>query len=117
MEKEKPQRRFESLEDEMLYRMSISGWCNESSGSIVCPTTGYFARISINEQELPEIADAFEQVFAGAKFTQHDQVLGHWLVSDRGGQVQVTMYDSEPEVIHDFRQLNRAYKSWLRGQT
>ena len=117
MERETPGGKFNNLTDQMLYRLSIDGWCNESSGSAEAPT-GWFARISISLAELPEIVDAFDEPMAGAGFVETESLIGHHLIIEDGsGPLRVIAYDSEPELRSDYRALTTAYDEWTGGRS
>lgn len=101
--------RFVDLTSQMRYRLSIDGWCNESAGE---PGSGYLARISISEQELPEIVDAFEEVLDGSGFTESGStadLIGHFLVTEsEAGQVDVASYASESQVQREYERVRAA---------
>src|SRR4051812_4606507 len=84
--------------DRALLRMVNNGWANASAGSEFAPT-GFFARISNTEPELGEIVDAFREEFADAELTDHSQLVGHFLLTDRFGNVTVTDYPDEDSLV------------------
>ena len=111
MEGERNKARFDSLRDEMLHRLGMDGWANESSGEVESPT-GRFSRISITTPELAEIEDAFKEVFEGAEFDDHRSLIGHYLVVDSGGDVRVSQFDSEQPLKSAYNLLKKRYGEW-----
>jgi hypothetical protein len=112
-ESERPRGKFVDLTEEMLYRLSLDGWANESTGDVASPI-GWIGRISISREELPEIEDAFGEVFEGAGFEDRAGLIGHWLLSeDNFGFVEVHEMDSEEELVAIYRELSAEYDRWL----
>lgn len=107
-----PRTKFADLTEEMLYRMSLDGWCNEQNGRSEA-TTGWFARVSISRDELSEVAQAFEEEMAGAGFTDTTALVGHFLLrEDDQGFVEVFEYDNEEEVKKAYGVLERQFEAW-----
>jgi hypothetical protein len=83
--------KFDSDRDRLLYVMSLEGWANASSGNVECPT-GFFARISNEPREVPEIRDAFPTESAGIS---NADIVGHFLcVENDQGFWYVTRYET-----------------------
>lgn len=113
-EGEPPQHKgkFDSDIDAALYELSLHGWANESSGNVEAPT-GWFGRVSISREELPEIAEAFEEEFRREGFTELAGLIGHFLVrEDSVGFVYVDEFDGEDEAKEEYERLDREYSEW-----
>lgn len=103
--------KFRDAVDEMLYTLSLHGWANES-GDVESPT-GFFARISITRQELPEVVEAFQDEIAAQGFTDTAALIGHFLLfEDSQGFVEVDEYDDEPSLRIAYEGLEALYSQW-----
>lgn len=104
--------KFESYRDEKLHEFSLHGWANASSGDVQSPV-GWFARISISIDELPEIVEAFEGHYSGEGFQELKPLLGHFLLGeDCEGSVSVTQFETEAELVRAYEELDAAYSAW-----
>lgn len=109
--------RFNNTDEEMLYRLSLHGWANASSGEVDA-ITGFFARIAISAAELPEIVEAFEEDIAEVGVTSTAGLIGFWLLREHSdGFVTVEECDSEPDLIQAYEALERDYGSWLGDES
>ncbi len=95
--------------------LAHSGWANQSSGSIECPSTGAFARISNYPNELDELFGAFEEDLRMLRVAPRD-LLGHFLLQDKGAQVMVTKYEDERQLESAYELLAAQYEAWRAGQ-
>lgn len=101
---------FDSARDELLHAMSLEGWANASSGDVECPT-GFFARISNDSREIPEIRDAFPTESAGIS---NADIRGHFLcVENSQGFWYVTRYDNARALVQAYNALEAEYSEWL----
>lgn len=108
-----PRGKYGNHIDETLYVMSLEGWANESSGDVEAPT-GWFARISINEQELPEVVLAFMEDIQNIGLDTPSALLGHWLLRENSiGFVDAEEYDTEDELKAAYDELDGRYGEWL----
>jgi hypothetical protein len=102
--------KFDSDRDRLLYVMSLEGWANASSGSVECPT-GFFARISNDAREIPEIRQAFPTETAGIS---NALIRGHFLcVEDSLGFWHVTRYETQRALERAYKALEAEYIEWL----
>lgn len=105
--------KFNSARDEALYRMTLTGWANQSSGDQASPT-GFFARISIYPNELAEIIEAFEDELREVGSPEPRDLLGDFtLHEDDLGFVTVIKHDDETSAQAAYDELNAAYEAWL----
>lgn len=101
--------KFDSDRDELLYVMSLEGWANESSGHVESPM-GFFARISNYPRDIEGIRDAFPEE---TRPVSDEEMTGHFLCRENDlGFWYVFTYDSEAELISEYRRLERAYSDW-----
>lgn len=103
--------KFNSARDELLYRLAVEGWANETSGDVQS-RTGWFARISNAVDELGEIRSGFEDdiVHLGAAALAASE--GHFLlVEDGQGFVDVTSYENYRDLIADYRIREEVYET------
>jgi hypothetical protein len=102
--------KFDSARDELLYVMSLEGWANASSGNVECPT-GFFARISNDAREIPEIRQAFPDESAGIS---NADIRGHFLcIEDSLGFWHVTRYETARALELAYSALEAEYIEWL----
>lgn len=121
MESEPQPRLPEPLDDltprnEVLRVMMDDGWANASTGDVASPT-GRFGRITNTPAELPEVVLAFEDDLQRLGLERAEELLGHFLVIDRGaGPADVVQYGSSRQLIRDYEQLKLAYALWRARQ-
>jgi len=112
---ETPRGRFNSLRDEMLYRMSLDGWAGASAGDVASPY-GFFSRITNEPSELESLEDAFGEMFEGANFTATDELVGSFLITESSqGFVDVQEFPSFKALDVAFDQRVGLYESWAEG--
>lgn len=103
--------KFDSSRDELLYLMAISGWFEESSGDTQA-STGWFARMSNLPEEMPSVSEAFSDEARELDYPSFDELQGHFLIVEDGeGFVHVTTYESQHELVADFRVRQEVYES------
>lgn len=102
--------KYASARDEVLHRLALEGWANESAGDRE-HEAGFFARITVERAELSEVAEAFAEAIEAAGLTEPDQLIGHYLlVEGQGDHIDVHVFDSEPELRFVFSGLERAWR-------
>ena len=105
--------KFDSVRDEVLHRMSIEGWANESNGNVES-ITGFFARISNDETEIIEIIDGFaKEAFEIDPNFDMSELLGFFLLEENEmGFVYVTEFNTERELIARYVELSELFEAW-----
>lgn len=102
--------RFNSDRDELLYLMAISGWADQSCGDTQA-STGWFARISNPPGYMEEVERTFTDEARKLGYPDFEQVQGHFLLIEDGqGFIHVTAYETEPDLIADFRVRQEVYE-------
>jgi hypothetical protein len=92
------------------------GWANESYGDAASPT-GWFARISNADIELPEILDAFSEELASTGLSDPNLLLGNFLVVHKDEQpLQVHELPDEDLLVSVYNRRKSAYLFWRAGQ-
>ncbi len=81
---------------EALYVLSTAGWFTEDSGNVEAPT-GWFAWTEIRENDLDELADAFEDEFAEIEGLDLSSLVRGWILyEDSQGFVDAVGYELTP---------------------
>lgn len=105
--------KFENGREEVLYRISLDGWANAIDGHCES-STGTFAKIIIEPEELAEITEAFEEEIEEAGLTDTQELIGRWLLLENGlGQIALRAYEGLEELNHDYQMLSDAHSLWL----
>jgi hypothetical protein len=93
--------------------MARRGWSDESGGNTNA-VSGWFARVSIEYDELDEVAEAFAGEIHDFQLERHEELLGHYLVTAGvDEQVYVTEYEDPADLVRDFGFLQEGYRIWL----
>jgi hypothetical protein len=104
--------KYNSARDEALHIMAVQGWANDSAGDVES-TTGFFSKISIDDAELPEITEAFEQELIEAGVTDTRTLIGHFMVlEDNYGNVNVDTYTEQWKLDQDFESYKNEWIIW-----
>lgn len=107
---------YASPRDEALYKLSVSGWSEESSGDIACETTGFFAYMSNNDNELDELLDALDGEMEDATWDARSLV-GHFLIQEtHGPSVVVHEFQARRDLMNAWNVLGHKYEVWLGEQ-
>lgn len=105
--------KFDCVRDEVLHLMSLEGWANESDGNVES-ITGFFARISNDENEIIEIIDGFaKEAFEIDPNFDMSELLGFFLLEENEmGFVYVTEFNTQRELIERYTELSELHHSW-----
>lgn len=105
--------KFDSVRDEILSAMANEGWANETDGNVES-ITGWFARISNDEDEIIAIIDGFaREAFAIDPNFDMTELLGYFLLEENEmGFVYVTEFNSERELIDRYVELSELHSQW-----
>lgn len=117
--------KYASLRDEVLHLLCEWEWGNESGGNVEAPT-GFFWRITITPEELPEITDLLMSatdelaILDTLRGLDKSTLVGAWIVvEDSDGFVTVTDWRTDEPVREfddrarvRFEGLQRAFTEW-----
>ena len=100
-----------SARDEILYRMAVANWANDSDGDVASPA-GYFWRISVAPEELKEISEAFAEDLEELAVAPRD-LIGHYLLKeDDQGFVAVEEFTDADYLGAGFTDQQRFFAEW-----
>jgi hypothetical protein len=104
--------KFDCARDEILSLMVNDGW-GENDGNVES-ITGFFSRISNDEDDLLQLIDSFgKEMFEIDPNFDITELFGHFLLEENEmGFVYVTTYPTRRELDFRFNELQTLYVSW-----
>ncbi|AEV52198.1 hypothetical protein WC1_59 [Rhodococcus phage WC1] len=97
----------------LLEAMIMESWDEEWGGDVDAPT-GSYARLSIQESDLPDVGKSFHEILADEESFDLTSLVGEWIYrKDDHGFPHPELYSTEAEAIARFEELEQAFDAWF----